>query len=79
MSTGQFDSFRASSLYCVTCGKATPVREKLLLVLPARELYEYLCSGCGNAVGTREVTATDKLMTEALAARRSGRTQVRIL
>lgn len=77
MSARQFDSLRASALWCQHCGKAMPVREKLLLVLPDKELFDYLCSGCGNAIGTREVTAADKLMSEALARRT--RTQVRIL
>ena len=34
-----------------------PVREKLLLVLPEKEISDYLCSGCGSSVGQREVTA----------------------
>jgi hypothetical protein len=38
MSARQFDQFRASSLYCQACEKAMPVSEKLLLVLPDREL-----------------------------------------
>ncbi len=79
MSARQFDQFRASSLFCAHCEKAQPVREKLLLVLPDKELFDYLCEVCGTAVGQREVTATDKLMTDALAARRTGRRQVRIL
>jgi predicted nucleic acid-binding Zn ribbon protein len=79
MSARQFDQFRASSLFCASCGKAQPVREKLLLVLPDKELFNYLCVVCGNVVGQREVTATDKLMHDALAARRSARRQVRIL
>lgn len=56
-----------------------PVREKLLLVLPDRELFDYLCTGCGDSIGTREVTAADKLMNATLATRRSGGAQVRIL
>ena len=78
MSARQFDQFRASSLYCGSCKKAMPVREKLLLVLPDKELYDYLCTGCGSAVGTREVTATDKLIKQKMAAPR-GRNTVRIL
>ena len=78
MSARQFDSFRASALYCPQCVKAMPVREKLLLVLPDKELYDYICAGCGCSIGTREVTATDKLMNEALVSRRRG-AQVRIL
>lgn len=53
----QFESFRASSLYCNKCAKAMPVREKLLLVLPDKEIYDYLCTGCASSLGQREVTA----------------------
>jgi hypothetical protein len=53
------------------------VRERLLLVLPDRELYEYTCETCGESVGTREVTAADQV-ARSLAARRNG-AQVRIL
>lgn len=49
----QFDQFRASLLYCNKCGRAMPVRERLLLVLPDGELYEYLCQGCGNSLGSK--------------------------
>ncbi len=54
-----------------------PVRERLLLVLPEKELFEYLCSGCGEAVGTREVSAAAQVMRRE-AARGEG-PQVRIL
>ena len=33
-----------------------PVRERLLLVLPDGELYEYLCTACGESVGKRKLT-----------------------
>ena len=79
MSARQFESFRASSIYCSRCVRAMPVREKLLLVLPDKELYDYICTGCGEAIGSREVTATDKLMNEAWASRRHRGAQVRIL
>jgi hypothetical protein len=53
---------------------------KLLLILPDRELFDYLCTGCGDSIGTREVTAADKLMNASLATRKSpGAAQVRIL
>ena len=55
------------------------VSEKLLLVLPDRELFDYLCSGCGATIGGKEVTATEKLMTKALAARPARTQQVRII
>ena len=69
----QFENFTASSLYCEKCKAAMPVRERLLLVLPDRELYDYLCTGCGSSVGSREVTAGDKLMAQATAARHGRR------
>lgn len=58
----QFKTLRASSLYCQKCKDAKPVRERLLLVLPDKEIYDYLCVECGSSVGQREVTAAEKLM-----------------
>ena len=46
-----------------------PVRERLLLVLPDKEIFDYLCTGCASSVGQREVTAGDKLMARAITAR----------
>jgi len=50
-----------------------PVRERLLLVLPDREIFDYLCSGCGSSVGRREITAGEKLMAQTMAGRRPRR------
>lgn len=69
----QFENFTASSLYCEKCKAAKPVRERLLLVLPDKEIYDYLCTECGSSVGSREVTAGDKMMAQAMAARRPRR------
>ncbi len=52
----QFGSFTASELYCPKCRCAQPVRERLLLVLPAGELYEFLCSRCATSLGKRTVS-----------------------
>jgi hypothetical protein len=52
----QFGAFTASELYCPKCQAARPVREKLLLILPSGELYEYLCTGCGSSLGKRTVS-----------------------
>ncbi len=71
MNGQQFESLRASSLYCRKCAAAMPVRERLLLVLPEKEIYDYLCTGCGSSVGQREVTAGEKLMSQSVAARRA--------
>ncbi|MFZ4775970.1 MAG: cytoplasmic protein [Terrimicrobiaceae bacterium] len=67
----QFESFRASSLYCKKCTKAMPVREKLLLILPDKEIYDYLCTGCASSLGQREVTAGNR-PAPARARRRPG-------
>jgi hypothetical protein len=32
---------------------ATPTRERLLLVLPTGNLYEYLCQQCGTSTGSK--------------------------
>lgn len=52
----QFGSFTASELYCPKCKRSQPVREKLLLVLPSGEIYEYLCTGCASTLGKRTVS-----------------------
>ena len=69
MSQQQFENFTASTLYCEKCRATTPVREKLLLVLPNREIFDYLCTECGSSVGQREVAAGEKMMADGLAAR----------
>jgi hypothetical protein len=69
----QFENFTASTLYCEKCRATTPVREKLLLVLPNREIFDYLCTECGSSVGQREVTAGEKMMAEAMRPRRKVR------
>lgn len=48
-----FDQLQAALLFCNHCRKAMPVRERLLLVLPDGELYEYLCRGCNQSVGSK--------------------------
>jgi hypothetical protein len=73
MSQQQFENFTASSLYCSKCQAAMPVRERLLLILPDKEIYDYLCTGCASSVGQREVTAGEKMMAQAAAPRRQRR------
>lgn len=70
MSQQQFENFTASNLYCEKCKAAMPVRERLLLILPEKEIYDYLCTGCASSVGQREITAGEKMMAQAAAARR---------
>ena len=67
MTQPQFENFTASTLYCEKCKAAMPVRERLLLVLPGKEIFDYLCTSCASSVGQREVTAGEKLMTQAMA------------
>lgn len=52
-SPDQYGSFQASLLYCPTCRQATPTRERLLLVLPTGNLYEYRCAQCGTSTGSK--------------------------
>jgi len=52
----QFEEPQASVLFCGRCRAPQPVRERLLLVLPDGELYEYLCTACGESVGKRKLT-----------------------
>ena len=76
MTQQQFENFTASSLYCEKCKAAMPVRERLLLVLPDREIFDYLCTGCGSSVGRREITAGEKLLAQSMAGRRPRRSAV---
>ncbi|HXN06614.1 MAG TPA: cytoplasmic protein [Nitrospiria bacterium] len=50
---GDFDQMQASLLFCNKCQRPMPVRERLLLVLPDGNLFEYRCQRCGNSVGER--------------------------
>ena len=76
MNQQQFESFTASSLYCDKCKTAMPVRERLLLVLPEREIFDYLCTECGSSVGRREVTTGEKMLAQAMSGRRQRRSAV---
>jgi len=69
----QFENLRASSLYCNTCAQAMPVRESLLLVLPDKEIYDYLCTGCSSLLGHREVSASELMMARTPKHRVSSR------
>jgi hypothetical protein len=68
----QFDTLRASSLYCQKCRAAMPVRERLLLILPEKEIYDYLCTGCASSLGQREVTAGEKVRQQSAGRRERG-------
>jgi hypothetical protein len=56
----QFDQFEASELFCPRCRVARPVRQQLLLVLPSGNKYEYRCSVCGTAVGSKDDNDTSE-------------------
>jgi hypothetical protein len=53
MAEQDFKQFRALTLFCPQCKKATPVREHLLLVLPTGNKFDYCCSVCGTRVGSK--------------------------
>ena len=56
----QFEGLRATELYCPNCKASMPVRERLLLVLPEGDKYEYLCARCGASLGDRIVKEAPK-------------------
>ncbi len=64
-----FGEFDATSLFCNRCKRATPVRKKLLLVLPTGNKYDYTCSVCGSTVGGK----TDSDSTDFFTAARPPR------
>ena len=49
----QFDQLKATHLYCQTCRRSMPTKERLLLMLPTGSLYGYTCEFCGSDVGTK--------------------------
>ena len=51
-----FQDLTATHLYCATCRRSMPTKERLLLTLPRGELYGYTCAQCGTDVGTRTNT-----------------------
>jgi hypothetical protein len=65
-----FKEFEATSLFCPRCQKATPVRKKLLLILPTGNKYDYTCSVCGAPVGGKtDNDPTDFLRSAGRGAR----------
>jgi hypothetical protein len=55
--TQQYRDLQARTLYCPRCRAARKVRERLLLVLPGYDLYEYRCEVCFSSAGTKKVSA----------------------
>lgn len=56
-----YEEFEATTLFCARCKQSVPVRKKLLLLLPDGDKYSYLCSLCGNVVGSKTVPRKDNL------------------
>ena len=54
---GQFEGLNATQLYCPTCKRAMPVREKLALFLPSGALYHYVCAKCDTLLGKKQDSA----------------------
>ena len=48
-----FDQMEASLLYCPQCRQATPVRKRLLIVLPEGDKFDYVCVKCGTISGDK--------------------------
>lgn len=48
-----FEELEVSELFCAKCQRSTPVRKRLLIVLPQGNKFDYLCSVCGNSVGSK--------------------------
>ena len=48
-----FDQMEASLLLCPTCRRATPVRKRLLIVLPEGDKFDYVCTQCGTVSGDK--------------------------
>ena len=49
-----FEDLEASLLFYPTCKRAMPVRKRLFLVLLDKEIFDYICTGCGSVVGKKE-------------------------
>jgi hypothetical protein len=65
-----FGELEASSLFCVRCKQATPVRKQLLLVLPTGNKYDYTCSVCGTQVGGKTDSDSSEFHRVASASRK---------
>ncbi|MBN1382885.1 MAG: cytoplasmic protein [Deltaproteobacteria bacterium] len=61
MERGQYKDFDATELFCPVCGRAVPVRKKLLLVLADGDKYDYSCVYCGTSIGDKTVRQQDDI------------------
>ena len=59
-----YKDFDGTDLVCPQCGRAGPVRKRLLLVLSEGDKYDYSCVYCGTSVGDKLVkeTANTKIL-----------------
>ena len=56
-----FENFTVSEMFCPRCRQATPVRDRLLLVLPGSgEKHDLICAICGELVGERMIDEDDE-------------------
>jgi hypothetical protein len=53
MPTDTFEQMEASLLFCPKCREATPVRKRLLIVLPEGDKFDYICTRCGSIAGDK--------------------------
>ncbi len=53
MTRQAYDEFVATEIYCPRCGRAVPVRKRLLLVLSEGDKYDYTCVYCGTSLGDK--------------------------
>ncbi|MES2569134.1 MAG: hypothetical protein V4710_03660 [Verrucomicrobiota bacterium] len=79
MNPPQFETFRASSLFCAQCAQAQPVVEKLARTVADKQFYEYSCTCCGSTVGNREVTGAAPLFDSPSVSPPAAPMQIKIL
>ncbi len=48
-----YKTLEASELFCQRCRQSQPVRQRLLLVLPTGNKYDYRCAVCATSVGSK--------------------------
>ena len=70
----QYRDIQATELFCPTCKTAVKVRERLLLVLPTGNLYDYYCTRCGTSLGKRDEMIAGNLHRQTVVGmpRKSG-------
>jgi len=61
MTRQAYDEFDATEIYCPRCGRAVPVRKRLLLVLSEGDKYDYTCTFCGTSLGDKMDRKKDNL------------------